>query len=429
MNFTKFVTLFGATAALAACSGNSKDVAADVKFASAHSIALDGVANNAIIFADTDNDNQLKSLITSQLQFTMGQLNGNNGVADLNKTQISIQTKEKISDTLFKVTYAAKLFVSWPKERSFPASYTLYMPAKGDYSFLNSFYETFSTSCISADTHGLSMGNHWYYYRPMVSGCTIPTLDEKTIAKFELALTRSDENTTGKYPEYNKVWEDNQVVTMSIFGMADDASPSEWDEGVRAYKSTVSDILAKYGKPTFSNLSADQQPSIENPYSHLEFDIAGGKLIAHLYLVKGIRNVDSNFMTTYNEVTKTADFVAYSGHSGLGANIRALSRMGTFVKGQYQLFLVNGCDTFAYVEDSLRNAHATANPDGGADKYFDIITNAMPSYFSKNAVSNMAIINALVGRTLTYEQILAGFDKWQRAAVTGEQDNAFPNPF
>ena len=53
----------------------------------------------------------------------------------------------------------------------------------------------------------------------------------------------------------------------------------------------------------------------------------------------------------------------------------------------------------------------------------------MPSYFSMDSRSNMAVINGLVGKTQTYRQILAGFDRSQRAGVTGEQDNNWPEPF
>jgi hypothetical protein len=88
--------------------------------------------------------------------------------------------------------------------------------------------------------------------------------------------------------------------------------------------------------------------------------------------------------------------------------------------------MVNGCDTFAYVDYSLRDAHAAVNPGYGPNKFFDIITNAMPSYFSMDSLSNIVILRALVGKTQTYRDILAGFDRSQRANVTGEEDNGLP---
>ena len=41
----------------------------------------------------------------------------------------------------------------------------------------------------------------------------------------------------------------------------------------------------------------------------------------------------------------------------------------------------------------------------------------------------MAVIRGLIGKSKTYRQILAGFDRYQRAVVTGEEDNLWPKPF
>jgi hypothetical protein len=154
-----------------------------------------------------------------------------------------------------------------------------------------------------------------------------------------------------------------------------------------------------------------------------------GEVDVHMFLVDGIQSVGSDFNIKYNAQTAHSDFVSYSGHSGLGANIRALARKGSFTPGQYQIYLVNGCDTFAYVDDMLRDKHVQVNPGFGPNKFFDIITNAMPSFFHMNAASNMAVIHALLGKNATYQQMLSEFDRSQRAVVTGEEDNNWPSPF
>ncbi|MDQ3230895.1 MAG: hypothetical protein M3Q07_03670 [Pseudobdellovibrionaceae bacterium] len=129
--------------------------------------------------------------------------------------------------------------------------------------------------------------------------------------------------------------------------------------------------------------------------------------------------------------TEDTDFgiAAYNGHSGLGRNIRALARMGSFQAGQYKIFFINGCDTFAYADDALWDAHAAVNPDSAPTKYLDVITNAMPSYFHSNAENNVVVIRSLLERQKTYREILADFDRRQRALVMGEEDNAWPEVF
>ncbi len=154
-----------------------------------------------------------------------------------------------------------------------------------------------------------------------------------------------------------------------------------------------------------------------------------GPLDLALFLIDGIQTVDAAFKVKYNRRTERSDFISYNGHSGLGANIQALARLGHFLRGKYQIFMVNGCDTFAYIDDALRDAHQAANPTEGPDRYLDIIINAMPSFFDENSRSNMTVLEGLVNKRKTYRQILAGFDASQRPGVVGEQDNRWPAPF
>lgn len=427
--------LFTVATALSAC-GLSQSSTSTPEFSSAHSIALDGVVTNGVMYTSTTNPILIKNEIREQLQFTMGHLNGNNGVADLNRLEISVQeTEENAKGELNRVTYAAKLFVAWPVEAAIPTKYTMTMPAQGDFDFLSQFFDNYGVAeCMDAAAHDAEMGNHWYFYRPMNSRCQNKISNDvaanDTFVKFDMTFSKSAENTPGTFPEYTKVWEDGKAVVTAIFGMADASNASEFDAGVSAYKSTYRDLISQFGTPTSDSLKEQGlAPSMDNTESSLTFNTASGVLEVHLFLVKGIREVNSAFINRYEELTRISDFVSYSGHSGLGANIRALTRMGHFLPNQYQVYLVNGCDTFAYVDNSLRDAHAKVNPGSSVNKYFDIITNAMPSYFHMNSRSNLAVIKALVGKTKTYEQILKEFDIQQRAVVTGDEDNQFPKPF
>jgi hypothetical protein len=64
------------------------------------------------------------------------------------------------------------------------------------------------------------------------------------------------------------------------------------------------------------------------------------------------------FEDRYNELSTDADVIVYNGHAGLGQNVRKLATMGRFKSGKYQIFYMNGCDTFAYVDGSLAEAQA-----------------------------------------------------------------------
>ena len=181
-----------------------------------------------------------------------------------------------------------------------------------------------------------------------------PEEDQELVATFPIKFSKSEENTENKSPEYGKVWEDGKLVVTAIFGKNEEGETSSWDAGISAYNRMYNALLSEFGEPVNENPVPDgRNPGVDYPDLELEFTSSAGPVFVNLSLVDGIRSVDADFITTYNERTKRSDFISYSGHSGLGANIRALARMGEFVAGQYQVFLVNGCDTFAYVDDAI----------------------------------------------------------------------------
>ena len=416
--------------------GSNVPSTSDLKFDAAHSIALDGVISNGRILTKETDDAAIKDLVNDQLYYTIGILNGYNGVADLNRTPrelITINDKIPLADGMFEVHYGAKLFVSWARERPIPGSISLVVPANMEEG-LAPFFKKFNIpECLDSSAHDVSLGILWYYYRPNLSRCSLVNKtndDPLLVSRFDMAFNLSVENSSGTYPEYAKVWEDRRLVVTAVFGKETAGATSTRDPGISAYNTMYLQLLREFGRPFESSVQVPRTgPGAEISDVRLRFRVRAGEIDIHLFLVEGIQTVGADFNTKYNAQTSKSDFVSYSGHSGLGANIRALARKGSFIPGQYQIYLVNGCDTFAYVDYMLRDKHAQANPDFGPDKFFDIITNAMPSYFHMNTHSNMTVIRTLLGQRLTYRQMLSNFDSNQRAAVTGEQDNAWPAPF
>ncbi len=145
-------------------------------------------------------------------------------------------------------------------------------------------------------------------------------------------------------------------------------------------------------------------------------------------LIDSVRSAGQDFNERYAQLTPTADLIAYNGHSGLGANIRALASKGDWATGQYAVVFMNGCDTYAYVDDALWTAHAQINPDDDVGtKYLDIVMNAMPSFFSNMPYATLALVKGLtdIDSPRTYEQIFADISSSQVVLVSGEQDNTF----
>ena len=411
---------------------------ANEKFDSAHSILIEGIIPEGTIITNSPSQWMVKPQIEEQLLYTIGQLNGlEGGTPDTSRTEIEIKEIITQERGRYLVKYSAKLIIAWPREQKIPESFAFILPANTSPNAISHFFKTYgadehgSKRCIAWEAHNVTSGILWYYYRPQKSSCPLKSKENQDVIHTLAYFNVSNENTQNKYPEYAKVWEDGKLVITAIFGKAVEGAESEYDAGVSAYTSTVNELLRKFGKPTSSSVALNSQNTfsrgIQNPEIYLTFETPKGTVDAALFLIEGIRVARSDFAAKYNQRTINSDFISYSGHSGLGANIRALAGMGNFAPDQYQIFLVNGCDTFAYVDDSLQRAHFELNPDSTPDKYLDIITNAMPSYFHMNSRSNMAIINSLYESKATYKQILSLFDRNQRAVVTGEQDNTDPS--
>jgi hypothetical protein len=89
---------------------------------------------------------------------------------------------------------------------------------------------------------------------------------------------------------------------------------------------------------------------------------------------------------------------------------------------------MGGCDTYAYVDGALAEAHSDVNsddPDG--TKYMDIITNAQPAFFHENPNTVMSFVRGLIDheQPRTFEHMFTSIDDFQVILVSGEQDNVF----
>ncbi len=89
---------------------------------------------------------------------------------------------------------------------------------------------------------------------------------------------------------------------------------------------------------------------------------------------------------------------------------------------------MNGCDTYAYVDSALAEAHAAVNEDDPEGTlYLDLMANAMPSFFRSMPEATMAMIRALLDRDnpQTYQEIFTQIDPAEIVLVTGEHDNVY----
>lgn len=419
-------------AALAGCVDSSDEItvnpedltkAGDGKFdSSVEAVIVDFEFDGELV---TDSAFSATQQINDQLLFTMGQLNGDNGVARLDRVQLS-NVKTIASGGRTKITYHAKVPVAWGKRNSVPASYELVLPIDRAFGAQQAFFDKYQHDCVEPGAHELESGNFWYYYRP--AECTLAATD---VVRTSASVAVSALNTTGKYPEYDQVWADGVLNVVAVFGKYEDTGTTASDAGIAAYNSFVRDAKTEMSQFVMKTTPATlpSAPGVGTPEVVIDATLPDGRKV-HItaLLTNQIRNTDAAFDAKYAAATPNADFLSYNGHSGLGANIRALNNKGSWRAGQYTLAFINGCDTYAYVDSSLARARAQLNPgDPTGSKHLDIATNAMPSFFHSNSRNNITFIRSLmnIAQPMTYEQIFKLIDKSQVIVVSGEEDNAF----
>ncbi|MEO8800927.1 MAG: PPC domain-containing protein [Polyangiaceae bacterium] len=364
------------------------------------------------------------SLINDQMLYTIGHLNGDRSVGRLDKLALTNVKTTTGSDGKSHVTYHAKLPVSWGSKTNLPSSYVLTLPRDASYEGQESFTSKYISSCVEPGAHDVDSGSMWYYYRPHLSSCHLDTADVFTTTA---TVTRSTENTTGKYPEYDRVWSDGTLKVVSIFGKFEEGATTDVGiDGFNRFVSSTRTLLQSNGLVTAPS-SAFTAPGATDVTMTATLP-NGFKVEVTALLVESITSASSSFWSRYETLSSSADMISYNGHAGLGQNVRALATHGTWVKGKYVIIFMNGCDTFAYVDGSLAQKRAAINPDDPTGtKYMEFVTNTMPSFFSSMPNASLSLVKGLMSTSApkTYDQIFSGIDNSEVVLVTGEEDNTF----
>ncbi|MDB4994557.1 MAG: Alkaline serine protease [Myxococcaceae bacterium] len=366
-----------------------------------------------------------KKEIESQMYFTIGQFNGESGVARLDKMTITNLKSVREGD-LTKITYHMKLPLSIRQTSKLPSTYKVNLPMRVDYEGQSAFFDKYKDSCVDPNAHDNEVGIFWYYYRPKALGCT---LDPKDMLSVDAKVRKSPENTIGKYPQYDKIWEDNQLRIVAIYGKVEDGAKTESDRGIWSYDYFIAEMKKMLPGNKTTPAVVPERPGIAVPQVTIDGTLPGGKKVSvTAFLVDNVREGGPEFEAKYNALSTNADVIVYNGHAGLGQNVRKLATMGTFKKGQYQLFYMNGCDTFAYVDGTMAQTRAKLNADDPTGtKYMEILTNSMPPNWDSLPINTVALTKGLLkyDAPMNYLSILKTFDQSGIVTVTGEEDNTF----
>jgi hypothetical protein len=367
----------------------------------------------------------VKGQVRAQLLYTVGHLNAEPGVARLDKLVLSGTSVLYIGGGLYRVRYHAHLPVAWGSKTDLPSTYSLTLPRRVDATGQAAFTRSYGQVCNDGDAASVNVSNYWYHYRPRPPGCSLAAADVTTAP---VTITVDASQSYDKYPEYEKMWEDGMLNVVVVFGKYEAGATAPDDAGIAAYNELVARLRVEMPDATTVPLAVTDSPGPATTDITFTAERAQGTIHVNVLLVDAITAVSSAWNTRYAQLTPNADVIIYDGHAGLGANVAALVRKGKWFPGKYQIFFLNGCDTFAYYDGTLPNLRAQLNPeDPTGTRYMDFITNAMPAYFISLADDALALIRAASDPTepQSYQEIFHDMDRQQVVVVTGEEDNVF----
>jgi len=431
-------------AALAACTDAPSPSGAkprpgdiDLAFASAHAVLVDFELDGELTSPSSAPATQ-RAQIAAQLTYTIGQLNGDSSVGRMERLEITSLVSTPNAAGTYDVTYHAKLPVAWGKPSAVPATYTVKVPRVATAAGLDAWVGTYNTTCVGFDGSGADRYSFWYYYRPATAGCVLSPTDTVSAVA---TVTKSPENTVGKYPEYDKVWSDGQLRVVAMYGRNESGATANSDPGIADYNSFVAQVRSyvRSVQPDLSKITetpgltntpgaAMPQVSIAATLPLVGSEASARRIQVDVMLVGyRIYQDGATFDAWYDPLTPTADIVLYAGHAGLGENVHTLMNKGVIGPGQYTIWMVNGCDTFAYVDPTLADRVSAANGGAASTLYLDTVSNAMPSYFGRTPGGSMRMIQSLMAVTAprSYPEIFSGIDPKQIVVVTGEEDNTY----
>ena len=362
---------------------------------------------------------ETRKAIVSQLFYTVGALTTEHGAnGQIGRVETGSVT-ETVEGDLKRIKYTAKLPVAWPKGRSVPRTYDVVLPK--DTTKLEAFNAKYDGKC---GTNEYGRDVFWHDFNPIAAGCTVDAAD---VTRSSARVTKNKSITTGKYPEYAKVWEDGALNVVAIFGYSDsggaaDAGETEYNEFVARAKALFPGATSSE-TPVTASIHKDITVKAKVKVGGVMRDVSITSLLIGTLYTSG-----ADFDARYNPLSEKADLVVYNGHSELSKNTNALARKGNVLPKQYQMFFFDSCDTYAYLDTKLADRRREVNPDDAkGTKYLDVATNVLPSYFSNYAASSLSFVKALSERDTpkTYNQIMTELPADQVVVVTGEEDNTF----
>lgn len=404
----KKVSIAIAAVLSAACSQASDPAASNQAFTSHEATLYDFTFKGEV---QTSSPDAFLNDVKAQAFYLIGQLDSRASNARVDWTTAKEIERKDLGGGIFAVSYEATVPIAWNKEEPVSLSTRFIFPKRVDSTGTYAFYDKYGSTCRGATDYGADA--FWHDFEPRKPSCVLAPGDVSVVeaTSKKSALNRA----THSYPEYARIWADNELQIAAAF--SPDASMSTSDVGVRDHNRSLAELRSLLGLP------AEEDGT--KPVVTLEKTLPDGRLVkATFFLVDSVLTFDPAFTMGWNRATEKADLVVYAGHSGLSKNIRGLARSGVVTPGQYQIYFMEACNTFAYVDRTIFDRRAENNADDPqGTRHLDFLGTGLPSPFGVTPNSLHHVVKSLIERNASYEDILRGLPSVEMPVVVGDEDN------
>lgn len=370
----------------------------------------------------TSREMPAKNAVVAQLEYMQGALTTDKR-ANVQFRFVDVKDPQESPEGSAKkrIRYSGSVAVIFPAGQRVPRRYDMVMPL--DVTDLAAFNAKYDGKCGNNE---YGQETFWHDWNPRAEGCTLGS----DVARARASVRKHPLGTADKYPEYDQIWKDGRLDIVAVYGAISNTTDS--DPGVRERESFISKLM--------SALAGARRQEVEPRGGILKHSVVIGKarvgnaerdvrLVS--YFVEEAQYAGAEFEASYADETAKADFIHYSGHSGLGKNIAALSKGAQATVGKYQIAYFNGCQTLGYLGAWMHDARRTLNgpeADPNGTKFLDVIVTALPAY-SEYTPSEQILFDALVEQRKGWQELLRSFSGQQWTthmnAVFGEDDNTF----
>ena len=412
------------TALFVGCAGDDTSSEVD-NLTSKDAVFLEMSFRGEVVHEAAETEAERKQSVVRQLFYMSGELDkSHSGHGQFGFVELSDVTVEPLEDGLERVTYNAKLPVAWPKWRSIPETYRVVVPMRADNAGINDFNRSYKGSCGKAK---YGTDTLWYDFKPVTTeGCEIAEGDALDVTAEVKVHPRT---TTDKRPEHERFWDDGVFHMVLVHGTDSSSSYNESDIGVRQYDGFKSKLRNAY--PEGIEKSGDTNRDI---YDDWQFEATvpmygggEGKLVVNAILAASLKYIGNDFDERFGPLSLEADLISYGGHSGLSKNILALADREQVAREHYQVWFIDGCSTFAYLDSTLVDNRREVNGDEldpNGTRFLDTILNAQPAPWYTGAASQMIVLSALVDdEPHSYMEIVDDLGSSATPVVSGEEDN------